>query len=175
VGVHLTVELTFPTDADDVAAAFADEEFVRWRAHRAASGTVEQVDVSGSPASGFTVAVRRTLPTDLIPPQVRPFVGDHLEVRQAEAWEGATSGRRVGTVAVEIAGAPVRLTGTVTLEPLPGGGCRQVYDGEVHASVPLFGDAVAQAAARTVRATIEAEGAAGVLWFEGDAAPSAEE
>lgn len=166
--MHLTVELTFPADVEDVAAALADEAFVRWRADRAASGSVEQVDVSGTPADGFTVAVRRTLPTDLIPPQVRPFVGDHLEVRQAEAWEAPSEGRRVGTVAVEITGAPVRLTGTVRLEPLPDGGCRQLYDGDVRASVPLFGDAVARAAARTVRTTLEAEGAAARAWFEGD-------
>ena len=163
--MHLTVELTFPAEADEVVAMLADETFVRWRAARAADGTVEQVDVSGSPDAGFTVVVRRTLPTDLIPVQVRPFVGDRLEVRQAEAWEPPVGGRRVGTVAVEIAGAPVRVTGTVALERLPDGGSRQVYDCVVRASVPLFGSVVAEAAARAVRTTLEAEGAAGREWL----------
>lgn len=169
--MHLTVELTFPADADEVVAMLADEAFVRWRAARTAEGTVEQVDVAGTPGTGFTVVVRRTLPTDLIPTQVRPFVGDHLEVRQAEAWEPAAGGRRVGTVAVEIAGAPVRVTGTVSLEPLPDGGTRQVYDGVVRASVPLFGSVVADAAARAVRATLEAEGEAGREWLAADHRP----
>jgi len=121
--------------------------------------------VTGSPADGFTIAVRRTLPTDLIPAQVRPFVGDELEVRQAEVWEAPSGDRRTGTIAVEIAGAPVRVTGTVRLEPTADGGTRQVYDGEVRATVPLFGAAVAEAAARAVRSTLEAEGAAGQEWL----------
>ncbi|MGF0117803.1 DUF2505 domain-containing protein [Promicromonospora sp. Marseille-Q5078] len=163
--MHLTVELTYAADADDVAAMLADEAFVRWRARRGPTGDVEQTDVTGSPATGFSVVVRRTLPTDLIPAQVRPFVGDHLEVRQAEVWEAPAGDLRTGTIAVEIAGAPVRVTGTVRLEPLPGGGTRQVYDGEVRATVPLFGAAVAEAAARAVRTTLEAEGAAGREWL----------
>ena len=57
-----------------------------------------------------------------VPGQVRQLVGDHLEVRQAEAWEPAREGRHVGTVAVEIAGAPVRMTGSLRLEPTADGG-----------------------------------------------------
>ncbi|MFC8598496.1 MULTISPECIES: DUF2505 domain-containing protein [unclassified Isoptericola] len=163
--MHLTVELTYAAAADDVVAMLADEAFVRWRAQRGPGGSVEQTDVTGSPATGFTIAVRRTLPTDLIPAQVRPFVGDHLEVRQAEVWEGPQGDLRRGTIAVEIAGAPVRVTGTVRLEQLPDGGTRQVYDGEVRATVPIFGAAVAEAAAAAVRSTLEAEGAAGREWL----------
>lgn len=163
--MHLTVELTYAADADAVAAMLADESFVRWRAQRGPGGDVEQTDVTGSPATGFSVVVRRTLPTDLIPAQVRPFVGDHLEVRQAEVWEAPVGDLRTGTIAVEIAGAPVRVTGTVRLEPLPDGGTRQVYDGEVRSTVPIFGAAVAEAAARAVRTTLEAEGAAGREWL----------
>ncbi|MCA5892796.1 DUF2505 domain-containing protein [Isoptericola sp. NEAU-Y5] len=172
--MHLTVELTYPADADAVAAMLADESFVRWRAERAGPGRVEQVDVAGDPAGGFTVSVRRTLPTDLIPAQARPLVGDHLEVRQAEAWEGAASGPRVGTVAVEIAGTPVRVTGRVVLEQLPDGDTRQVYEVEVRASIPLFGATVADAAARAVRTTLEAEGAAGREWLERHLGPTDE-
>jgi len=169
--VHLTVELIYPADTDVVAAMLADASFVRWRADRSGPGQVDRVDVAGSPAEGFTVAVRRTLPTDLIPAQVRPFVGDRLDVRQAEAWEGAQSGARVGTVAVEIAGTPVRVTGRIALDPLPDGGCRQVYQADVRVSLPLFGSAVAEAAARAVRDTLEAEGAAGREWLELHRAP----
>ncbi|QAY68942.1 DUF2505 domain-containing protein [Xylanimonas protaetiae] len=164
--MRLTVELTYPASVDVVAAMLADAEFVRWRARRSTgTGTVEQADLSGTVADGFTVVVRRTLPTDLIPPQVRPFVGDRLEVRQAEVWEAPQGDHVVGTVALEIAGAPVRVTGTVRLEPLPDGGTRQVYDGEVRASVPLFGAVVEEAAARSVRSTLLAEGEAGVQWL----------
>ncbi|WP_125774541.1 DUF2505 domain-containing protein [Antribacter gilvus] len=167
--MHLTVELTFPATLDDVSAMLADEEFVRWRARRTAgTDTVEQADVTGSVESGFTVVVRRTFSTDQIPVQARPFVGDELEIRQAEAWEAAAGGRRVGSVAMEILGAPVRVVGTMALEPLPDGGTRLAYSGDVTASVPLFGGVVEEAAASAVRGTLEAEAEAGRAWLAGD-------
>ncbi|ACZ31624.1 hypothetical protein Xcel_2610 [Xylanimonas cellulosilytica DSM 15894] len=170
--MRLTVELTYPASVDVVAAMLADEEFVRWRAARSTgSGEVEQADLTGSVGEGFTAVVRRTLATDQIPAQVRPFVGDRLEVRQAEVWEAPRGEHVVGTVALEIAGAPVRVTGTVRLEPAPDGGTRQVYYGEVKASVPLFGGVVEEAAARAVRATLLAEGEAGVEWLAGAGRP----
>ena len=164
--MHLTVELTYPASVDEVATMLADESFVRWRAgRRADGGTVEQADVTGTPETGFTVAVRRTLPTDLIPAHARPFVGSEVEIRQAEAWEPPAGERRVGTVAVEIPGAPVRVTGTVCLEPLPGGGTRHVYDGDVRASVPLFASVIEEATAGAVRSTLESEGDAVRQWL----------
>ncbi|GAB2454152.1 DUF2505 domain-containing protein [Xylanimonas ulmi] len=166
--MHLNVEQTYPASVEDVAAMLADASFVRWRAERTTgAGTVEQADVDSDPDGGFTVLVRRTLPTDQIPAQARPFVGARLEVRQAEVWEAARGGRRVGTVALEITGAPVRLTGTVTLEPLADGGARQVYTGDVRATVPLFASVVEQATAGTVRSTLTAEEAAGRDWLAG--------
>lgn len=169
--MHLAVDQTYPAPPDAVVALLADEEFVRWRAERSSgAGSVEQVDVTGQAGGAFTVVVRRTLPTDQIPPQVRPFVGSALEVRQAEAWEAPEgtlrAGARVGTVAIEITGAPVRVTGTVALEALPDGGTRQSYAGEVRASVPLFAAAVEDAAATAVRTTLRAEEQALREWLE---------
>lgn len=168
--MHLTVDLTFPADIDDVSAMLADESFVRWRAQRSTgsvNGVVEQADVTGTAVTGFTVVVRRTLPTDIIPVQARPFVGAHLEIRQAEAWEAASEGRRTGTVAVEILGAPVRVTATAALTALPDGGTRLTYAGDVRATVPLFGTVIEEAAVAAVRTTLETEAAAGRDWLAG--------
>jgi hypothetical protein len=166
--VHLTVEQTYPAPVADVVAMLADETFVRWRSERSTgAGTVEQVDVDAAPDGALTVVVRRSLPTDQIPAQARPFVGERLEVRQAEAWEAPSGDRRVGTVALEIAGTPVRMTGTVRLEPMPDGGTRQVYACEVRAAVPLFGSVVEEAATDTLRGTLAAEEQAGRDWLAG--------
>src|SRR5690606_1982969 len=164
--VHLSVELRYPAPVPAVGAMLADEEFVRWRAAwSGGSGAhVEQVDVTGGPVEGFTVTVRRTLPTDQIPAHVRSFVGGQLEIRQAEAYEPERDGERAGTVSLEITGAPVRLTGTVTLSP-EGDGTVQRYDGDVKASVPLFGSAIEQAAAEAVRTALAAEESAGREWL----------
>jgi hypothetical protein len=154
--VHLQVPLALDTDAQSAGRMLADPVYVRAKV-AAGGGEVLHVDVTPGDGGAFTVTTRRSLPTDLIPPQARAFIGDRLEVRQAEAWEaaGADGGRR-GTVAVEIAGAPVRLTGTVAL--IPGGeSSRVVYDGDLKANVPLFGALVEEAAAKAVRSALEAE------------------
>lgn len=168
--MHLSVELRFPAPVEAVGAMLADESFVRWRAERSGGPGAEvlQVDVTGGAAGAFTVAVRRTLPTDQIPAHVRSLVGGGLEIRQAEAWEAQQEEERRGTVSLEIAGAPVRLTGTVRLAPDAGGdgaGTVQTYEGEVRASVPLFGGAIEEAAADAVRGALAAEERAGREWL----------
>lgn len=172
--MHLTVDLTYPAGLDEVSAMLADVEFVRWRSERAVragtpgGGTVAQADVTGSVEQGFTVVVRRNLATDQIPAQARSFVGSSLEIRQAEAWEAPVDGRRLGTLSVEILGAPVRITGTGRLQPLADGGTRLVYDGDVRSTVPLFGAVVEDAAAKAVRAALEEEAEAGRAWLAGE-------
>ncbi|MCB7137150.1 DUF2505 domain-containing protein [Cellulosimicrobium marinum] len=165
--MHLSVELRYPATVDRVGAMLADESFVRWRAERSGGpgASVELVDVTGEAAGSFTVVVRRTLPTDQIPSHVRAFVGGRLEIRQAEAWEPEGDDVRAGTVSLEITGAPVRLTGTVRLRAAPDGTTVQSYDGEVKASVPLFGGAIEEAAAEAVRTALSAEEDAGQEWL----------
>jgi hypothetical protein len=159
----LSADLSYPADVATVAALLSDEEFLRRRAEQAAAdgGGIDQVDLTGSLAEGFTTIVRRTMSTSIIPAQLRPFVGDHLLVRQTEVWEPLSDDRMVGTVAVEITGVPVRVTGTMVLEPAEGGS-HQVYDGEIKASVPLFGGIVEDATSGAIRATLDAEAAATV-------------
>jgi len=159
--VHLTETIVLPTDPRSAARLLADPEFVR-EVVAAAGATCEQVDVTGSvgadPAGAFTVTTRRTLPADQIPPHLRAFVGGRIEVRQVEAWEAPEDdGARVGTVAVEVVGAPVRLTARATLVPHGTGATAVRYDGELRASVPLFGAAVEEATAAAVRAALEAQ------------------
>lgn len=167
--MHLTVEQTYPASVEDVAAMLADAAFIRWRAERTGGrGTVESADVTPDGLGGFMILVRRTLPTDVIPAQARPFIGDRVEVRQAEVWEPAREDdRRVGTAALEITGAPVFVTGTVTLESTDDGGTRNIYAGEVRATMPLFASVVEAATINTLRKTLTAEEEAGREWLAG--------
>src|SRR5690625_7622045 len=82
---------------------------------------------------------RGKIPSDTIPQHMRGFVGDSLEIRQVEAWEApAAGGRRIGTVVIEISGAPVRLTGTRRITPSADGkSCTDQIEGELKAAVPL--------------------------------------
>ena len=167
--MHLTVEQTFPASVEHVAAMLADADYIRWRAERTTGrGTVDSADVDLDGEGGFTILIRRTLPTDVIPAQARHFVGDRVEIRQAEVWEPAEEpDRRVGTVALEITGAPVFVTGTVTLQATDDGGTRKTYDGDVRATVPLFASLVESAAISQLRRTLATEEAAGREWLAG--------
>lgn len=166
--MRVQVQLRYSATVRAVAAMLADPDYGRARV--AASGAVpHHVDVVGEPDGAFTVTTRRLMPTDQIPANFRGLVGTSLDVRQVEAWEAGTDSRR-GTVVVEIAGAPVRLTGITTLVPDAAVGARAsvlTYDGNVKAGVPLFGAAIEEAAARAVRAALEAEQQAGNRWLAG--------
>ena len=161
--LHVTIDL--PTGAADAARMLADPAYVHAKL-RAAGAVDQQVDVTGTPDAAFTVTSRRALPTGQIPAHLRPFVGDRIDVRQVEAWEGpGDDGARTGTVVVEIAGAPVRVTGRASLAP--DGPDRSVvtYDGEVKAAVPLFAAAVEEAAAATVLAALREEETVAARWL----------
>ncbi|WP_448061666.1 DUF2505 domain-containing protein [Cellulomonas hominis] len=168
--MHLHVTLTLATDAPTAGRLLADPAYVHEKV--AASGARDpQVDVVPGENGAFTVTVRRSLPTDQIPTNLRGFVGSHLDVRQIEAWGGPDpDGSRRGTVAVEIAGAPVRMTGTLALSPVAGPGGPSAattitYDGELKASVPLFGGAVEDAAAGAIRSTLAQEEVVSGAWL----------
>ena len=163
--MHVRVQLRFNAPVPAVAAMLSDVDHARARVE-AGGGTVEQADVVGSAEGAFTVTTRRSMPTDQIPAQARSFVGSRLEVRHVEAWEAPEpDGTRRGSVVVEINGAPVRLTGTVALAP-DAAGSTVTYDGDLKATVPLFGSAVEQAAVGAVRSALEAEQDAGNRWLQ---------
>jgi hypothetical protein len=165
--VRLSVTLDLPTDAHAAARLLADPEYVHQKVR--ASGALEQhVDVTGSADGAFTVTTRRALPTDQIPAHLRSLVGNRIDVRQVEAWEAPDAdGARVGTVVVEIAGAPVRLSGRTSLTGTAAGSTTVAYDGDLRASVPLFGSAIEQATAGAVRSALEVEQDVARRWIAG--------
>ena len=163
--MRLSVTLDLPTDAHAAARLLADPEYVHQKVR--ASGALEQhVDVTGSADGAFTVTTRRALPTDQIPAHLRSLVGNRIDVRQVEAWEAPDpDGTRVGTVVVEIAGAPVRLSGRTSLTGTAAGSTTVAYDGDLRASVPLFGSAIEQATAGAVRSALEVEQVVARRWI----------
>jgi hypothetical protein len=162
--VHLTAQVRYDADLDRVGALLADEEFVRAKV-RATGALSHQVDVVGRAHEAFTVTTRRQMPTDAVPAQFRALLGSGLEVRQVEAWEAPEPDGRHGTVVVEITGVPVRLSGTTRLVVQQDGTTTQLYDGELRASIPLFGGAVEEATAGVIRAALDAEERTAAAWL----------
>lgn len=167
--MDISIDLHFPVPTDDAVRLVNDEDFIRFKAQRSGSRLL-QVDLTAGADGSHTSAVRRSIPSDQIPAQVRTFVGGELELRQTEAWaepRTAPGGERFGTVSVEITGAPVRMTGAIRLVPTDGGSV-MTYSGEVRSSIPLFGAAVESAAADAIVQALSAEEAAAQEWIERD-------
>jgi len=157
VHVHETIDL--PADAHRVARLLADPTLAE-AVGRRLKALDQHTDVTGAPAGAFAVTTRLALPTDSVPSHLRAMVGSRIEVRQVESWQPpAADGSREGTVAIEFPGAPVRVTGTLALRATGPAACRLDHDGEVRASVPLFGATVEQAAAGALRQALAAHAA----------------
>src|SRR5690606_20700999 len=73
---------------------------------------------------------------------------------------------RVGTLALDIAGAPVRINGRMSLRP-SGEGTVQSFSGEITASVPLFGRHIEKAAAGAVDKVLAVERSIGLEFLAG--------
>lgn len=155
--MHLHETFELPADAQRVARLLADPALTQAVARRVGA-LDDHVEVAGSPEGEFAVTSRFALPTDGVPAALRGMVGARIEVRQVEQWgPPAADGTRAGTVAIEFPGAPVRVTGTVTLTPAGPAASRLVHDGDVRASVPLFGAMVEQAASGALGRALEAQ------------------
>ena len=163
--MRLSVEQSLPVRPDELMTLMSDEKFVVFRAS-VESTTVEGSVVDPAADGSLRITLRRTMPSSQIAVQVRAFVGSRLEVRHVEVWEPPKPGRWFGTVAVEITGTPVRMSGTVSLAETPEG-CTVTYEGTVTASLPVFGAAVEEAAAATLRSVLDAEEERVRAWLRG--------
>lgn len=154
--MRLSAEVRYPADVATVAAMLSDPAFIDAKL-RDAGATPGHVTVTPGAGGLTTIAVRSLIPTAAIPAHIRSFVGAHLDVRQVEVWEDASAGARRATVAVEIIGAPVRMTGTITLIPHEDGGCVETFAGLVKASLRLFAGTVEDATAVAFHDAVAAE------------------
>lgn len=162
--MHLTAEVRYPADIARVGAMLSDPEYVAAKV-RASGASDQHVAVMQTAPDAFTVTTRRTMPTNGIPAQFRSLIGSSIEVRLVEAWEAQRGEERRGTIAVEILGAPVRLTGTLLLTSGDDGATTQHLEGDVRASVPLFASAVEEATARAVTEAVRAEERTAAEWL----------
>lgn len=153
--MHFSATIDYPADVETVAAMLGDEAFVeeKIRASRAVDAS-QQIVRDGQ---AFTVTTRRVMPVELVPARFRSFAGKGVEVRMVEAWQApGPDGARRGTLSVDLAGLPVRVTGSMALTP-SGAGCVQTYAGEVKASVPIVGGPIERAAVGAVQKVVDVE------------------
>jgi hypothetical protein len=163
--VRFESTIDYPADVHTVAAMLADEEFVRRKV--AASGALESSHDILREGDAFTVTTRRQMPTDQVPASFRSLVGQSLDVRLVEAWEAPQAdGSRTGTLSLDIVGAPVRVTGRMSLHPA-GEGTEQSFAGDVTASIPFFGKPIEKAATDAVDKVLAVERSIGLDFLAG--------
>jgi hypothetical protein len=144
----------------------ADESFAHARAKSSGAETIDAV-VDGDATGEFTVYIRRVIPARTIPSEFRSLVGDSLDVKYTEAWEAPGNAERVGTFAVEISGAPVRVAGALELKDV-NGGTEFFAAGQATAPVPLVGSIIEKSVTEAVVSAFSDELARGDRWLAGE-------
>ncbi|MEX0913386.1 MAG: DUF2505 domain-containing protein [Demequina sp.] len=156
----------FAATVEAVTAMLADESFAHARARSSGAETIDAV-VDGDATGEFTVFIRRVVPARTIPSEFRSLVGDTLDVKYTEAWEAPGEAERVGTFAVEIAGAPVRVAGALELKDADGG-TEFFAAGQATAPVPLFGAIIEKSVTDAVVSAFKDELTRGDRWLAGE-------
>lgn len=138
---------TIKAPVDQVARAFADENFARFSSEQVRV-TLESFSVAGEHTGAFTATTVRGIPSDRIPDMAKkiPGVGGGISMTQVDRVSApAADGSRTVTSEVTVKGVPV--TGSAQ-QKLVAQGEQTVAEvnGEVKCSIPLVGKKIAAAA-----------------------------
>ena len=154
---QFSVSYDIPADVETAYAAISSEAWAAAKAERLKDGSeVVSREESGD---AVTMVVSRKLP-DGVPGFLQKFLPADGRVTQTDTWAAASGGARTGTWKADTPGSPVKVGGTMRLEP-KGDGCRYVIEGDIKASIPLIGGKAEDFAVGMTKKLTEAE--AGVL------------
>lgn len=132
-----SVSYDIPADVETAYQAISSERWAEAKARDLGDGSkVVSRDVGAGDA--VTLVVSRKLP-DGIPGFLQKFLPADGRVTQTDTWAAAAAdGVRSGTWKADTPGSPVKVGGSMRLEPA-GSGCTYVVEGEIKASIPLIG------------------------------------
>ena len=129
---------------EQVNRAFSDEHY--WLARLADSGaddaTLESMRVGGPSGrdGSIDVVTTQVLRADRLPGIVTQFHRGDLVIRREEKWEPVAAGITHATILGSVQNAPVTLSGTALLAPIPeSGGARLKLRATVEVRIPLVG------------------------------------
>ncbi|MGZ8753426.1 MAG: DUF2505 domain-containing protein [Acidimicrobiia bacterium] len=132
----------YEASVETVIAMFVDPDTVRARYEAAGDRDIEVVEC-GPDRDGFVIRTTRTVDVDL-PGFARRVLKPTNSMVQVDRWGPiGPDGARDGDFAIEVKGAPVKVGGTMRLEPTGDGSCRHTVEGKVEVKVPLIGGKIA--------------------------------
>ena len=148
---------TYQHPVDEVFTALTDFDAVKSKYEALGQSEVELVRHEHGDDGSVTLVTTRVVPLEL-PGFARKVLSPKQRVTQTDAWSASDgSGRRTGTFAVEAKGAPVRVQGTLQLEPRGSDGCTNTTEVTVERKVPLIGGKIADLVANDTRRALEHE------------------
>ena len=161
--MKLSETMTYAAPPETVYAMVTDPAFQERKCVEA--GAQQHASAVSPVGGGDRVVTKRDLPADDLPDFAKSMVGGTLSVTETYEWGAAAAdGARTGTLTVEVAGAPVALRSAVRLAPTVGGS-QITVDGDLKASIPLFGGKIEKAAAPAVIEAIRSEQRTGTAWL----------
>lgn len=152
----------YPASDDVVYAMIVDPAFQESKCI-ATKAVDHRVDISIDGA-GHVVVTHRTMSTASFPSQFKSMLGESLEIVETQAWGSPDAdGTRIADLTVEIKGAPIGLTGTITATPSGRQGAHTDMDvvGDLKARIPLIGGRIEQAAAPAIISAVRSEAETG--------------
>lgn len=159
-----TATHAYPADVEQVLAMLADEEFLRHKAEALGHRDFAVLDISETGGT-TTITTKRTVPVAL-PDFARKFLSPTNETTQTDVWNApAADGSRDGVWNIAVAGAPVRMSGTVRLGPAGSTGCTNTIRGQLKVAVPLVGGRLEKMLVEQTGRVIDAEGEFGRRWL----------
>jgi hypothetical protein len=162
--MRIEAAVLFPAPADVVFAMLSDEQYVNRKAS-AMHALEHDATVSDLGGGRTRIRLRRTLPS-VVPDFVKPLVGQTIEVVQTEDW-GAENpdGSRRGDLRAQISGAPVALSGQMSLLPTEDGATIHRVDVTVRARVPFLGGRIENAVSEVLLMAARKEEEVGAAWL----------
>ena len=163
--MDLRTQLRFDTDPITVFAMFTDEAYLARKA--GATGAVRHEASVTRLGDQVTVRLLRVMPPD-VPDVLRSFVGETIDLDQTDVWEPASpDGSRTGSIRIDMGGAPVHLTGGMTLVGTAAATAATI-DAKVKASIPLVGGRIEKAVHDAVVHAARIEEQVGRAWLATD-------
>lgn len=138
-------------------ALFTDPDAVAARYEAAGDRDLEILEC-GPDGDGFVIRTRRTVDVEGLPGFATKVLKPTNTMEQVDRWSAPDAGgARDGTFAIDVKGAPVKVSGTMRIAPTPDGGTRHTVEGKVEVKVPLIGGKIASWAEGPSQARLDAE------------------
>ena len=151
-------DLTYDAPVAEVAAMLRDEAF---REEVCDYQRVISKKVTVTPrGDGMDVVIDMVQPARGIPSFAQKFVGDSINIVQAESWSSPTQ----GDITVTIPGKPGEMKGTAVLEE-SGSGTVESVDLTVKVNIPLVGGKLEGLIAGLLEKALVAENTVGREWL----------